>query len=100
MLSLFDEAWIEDHRNVRAYGNRAIFILTSNAGQDFLRTHYRDMPPDTLREEVARRLVDYRNSDTGQHPFSPEFLGRFTDIVVFNPLTDLAMRSIAQLQIE
>jgi ATP-dependent Clp protease ATP-binding subunit ClpA len=100
MLSLFDEAWIEDHRNVRAYGNRAIFILTSNAGQDFLREHYRTMSSEALREEVARRLVDYRNPDTGLRPFSPEFLGRFTDIVVFNPLTDAAMHGIARLQVE
>jgi ATP-dependent Clp protease ATP-binding subunit ClpA len=100
MLSLFDEAWIDDHRNVRAFGNRAIFILTSNAGQEFLRAHYRSMPADELRDEVARRLVDYQNPDTGLRPFSPEFLGRFTDIVVFNPLTGDAMRAIARLQVE
>ena len=33
-LNLFDEGWMVDQRNVRAYGNRAIFLMTSNAGAE------------------------------------------------------------------
>jgi ATP-dependent Clp protease ATP-binding subunit ClpA len=99
MLSLFDEAWIEDRRNVKAYGNRAIFILTSNAGQEVIRQHYKSMPLDKLKEEVAKGLVEYVNPNTGKHPFSPEFLGRFTDIIIFNPLSQEAMENITRIQV-
>ena len=99
MLPLFDEAWVEDRRNVKAYGNHAIFILTSNAGQDFIRQNYDRMEPDELKERVAELLVDYQTPSTGQRPFSPEFLGRFSDIVIFSPLSSEAMRQITELQV-
>ena len=38
-----------------------------------------------LEVPVAELLVDYQTPGTGLRPFSPEFLGRFSDIVIFNP---------------
>src|ERR1700736_5605715 len=32
-LNLFDEGWIYDQRGVKAFGDRAMFILTTNVGQ-------------------------------------------------------------------
>lgn len=99
MLTLFDEAWAEDRRNVRAYGNCAVFVLTSNAGQEFIRDNYQRLPPESLKDHVAQFLVDYQHPTTGQRPFPPEFLARFTDIVIFNPLSADAMREITQIHL-
>ena len=106
MLPLFDEAWIEDRRNVKAFGNNAIFILTSNAGQDIIREYYYkrkkhpelEMDLETLKDEVAKKLVEVKNRH-GQNVFTPEFLARFTDIIIFNPLDKQAMEGIAELQV-
>jgi ATP-dependent Clp protease ATP-binding subunit ClpA len=104
MLTLFDEGWIVDQRNVKAYGNRAIFILTSNAGKDLIRQRFRPGMKESelkrLREDVQDALAKYKNPVTGNQPFSPEFLGRLTDITFFAPLTREAFTGIARLQLE
>ena len=103
MLSLFDEGWIVDQRNVRAYGDRAIFILTSNAGQDLILANNKAppgerLPLDQLKKAVEEHLVSYEN-ESRQHPFSPEFMGRFTDVLIFNPLSKGAMHRIAEMRV-
>jgi ATP-dependent Clp protease ATP-binding subunit ClpA len=102
MLSLFDEGWTVDQRNVRAYGNRAIFILTSNAGQDLIRQAFRPGMPeselDALKQEIQDLLVRYENPQTHARPFSPEFLGRVTDVAVFHPLSLEAIGEIVSMQ--
>lgn len=104
MLTLFDEAWIVDQRNVKAYGNRAIFILTSNAGKDLIRDRFRpDMSPGELKklkEQVQDALVKYENPQTHNRPFTPEFLGRLTDVAFFSPLSLSSFTDIVRLQIE
>jgi len=100
MLSLFDEAWIEDRRNVKAFGNRAIFILTSNAGHETITKSLRQGKDiETIKNEVKKVLVEYEN-EKKQRVFSPEFLARFTDIVIFNPLSQDAMEKITQKQVD
>jgi ATP-dependent Clp protease ATP-binding subunit ClpA len=37
-LNLFDEGWIMGHRGVKAHADRAIFILTTNAGDKTIAT--------------------------------------------------------------
>lgn len=99
LLFLFDEAWIEDRRNVRAYGNRAIFILTTNAGADEVAAMMReDKPIEDIKDKVREKMVEFKN-DKGERVFSPEFLGRFSEIIVFNPLDIEAMKGITQLQV-
>ncbi|MCX6627078.1 MAG: AAA family ATPase [Candidatus Solibacter sp.] len=105
MLSLFDEGWVVDQRNVKAYGNRAIFILTTNAGKDLLRDCYpSNMTPrelESLKQRVQEALLKYQDPEPPHNnPFSPEFLGRLTDVVVFGALSQDAFTRIADLQIE
>lgn len=52
-LNLFDEGWIVDQRGVKAHGDRAIFILTSNAGQEIISRMTREGRSD--EEIVSRR---------------------------------------------
>lgn len=99
MLSLFDEAWIEDRRNVKAFGNRAIFILTSNAGhKTIMELLGKGEKIETIKSEVKKVLLDYKNKN--KRVFSPEFLARFTDVVIFNPLSLEAMEKITKKQVD
>jgi ATP-dependent Clp protease ATP-binding subunit ClpA len=105
LLSLFDEGWVVDQRNVKAYGNRAIFILTTNAGKDLLNKEYRSNMTardlETLKQRVQDALVEYTTEEPPyNHPFSPEFVGRLTDVAIFGPLSQDAFTRIADLQIE
>lgn len=103
MLTLFDEGWVVDQRNVKAYGNHAIFVLTSNAGQEMIRMRYSPGMPqdelDELKRDVQQSLVDYVNPRTGKQPFSPEFIGRITEVVIFGPLDSVAIEGITRLQV-
>src|SRR5262249_42137019 len=82
----------------------AIFILTSNAGKDLIEQRFRpNMSPDDLKKlkrDVQKALVNYENLQTRNRPFSPEFLGRLTDVAVFGPLSREAFIDIVNLQTE
>jgi ATP-dependent Clp protease ATP-binding subunit ClpC len=97
MLSLFDEGWVVDQRNVKAYGNHAVFILTSNAGSAFIENQFaQQQEPDLekIRAHVRDALVKPGS------PFTPEFLGRLNEVAVFRPLTEDAYGRITSLQTE
>lgn len=95
-LNLFDEGWIVDQRGVKAFADRAIIILTSNAGQQVIsdmskagKTH------DEIIKAVKEALPNTVN-DHGQKVFSPEFLARIKRIIIFKPLDEAAMEGICK----
>ncbi|MFI0735057.1 AAA family ATPase [Streptomyces sp. NPDC021225] len=96
-LNLFDEGWIVDQRGVKAHGDRAIFILTSNAGQEIISRMAREGRSD---EEIVARvkeaLPQIGNRAQGGPVFSPEFLARIRRIIVFRPLDLDAMTGICR----
>lgn len=100
-LNLFDEGWIVDQRGVKAYADRAIFILTSNAGYDAIaQMHQAKRPMDEIVEHAKSTLARVRNDRSGQPVLSQAFLARIKRIVVFNPLDDLAMHGITRLLVQ
>jgi ATP-dependent Clp protease ATP-binding subunit ClpC len=92
-LQAFDEGWLTDGRGRRVYLSDSIVIMTSNVGS----AHYRrlDMPlgfgpPDAT---VASIEADVKR-DLGRL-FSPEFLNRIDEVVLFSPLQRDEIRDIA-----
>lgn len=99
-LNLFDEGWITDRRGVKAFADRAIFILTSNAGADVIsRMSLAGASLDEISDAVKRSLSEVVHKASGQPSFSPEFLARIGRIVIFEPLNLDAMRGITQLAV-
>jgi ATP-dependent Clp protease ATP-binding subunit ClpA len=99
-LQAFDEGWVTDGRGRRVYLSDAIVIMTSNVGSRHfrkLRTPLGFLPREVTVEQVRsdiRREVERR--------FSPEFLNRIDEIVLFSPLTkeearEIAMHYLAQI---
>ncbi|WP_041401213.1 AAA family ATPase [Planctopirus limnophila] len=96
-LNLFDEGWIVDQRGVKAYADRAIFILTSNAGdRQITQLTANSTPEDTIAEAVRQALGKVRHERSTQPIFPPQFLARIQRIVVFRPLSEEAFIGIAE----
>jgi ATP-dependent Clp protease ATP-binding subunit ClpA len=94
-LTLFDEGWVEDQRGVRAFGDRAIFILTSNAGADIISSDAENNAPmDHIVKRVRGHLPKVHHK--GEQVFPPEFLARIRKIIVFKPLDEAAMAGICR----
>jgi ATP-dependent Clp protease ATP-binding subunit ClpA len=93
-LQAFDEGWVTDGRGRRVYLSDAIIIMTSNLGAEHFRkvtsplgfrsatTAVRDVKLDVLKE-LERR-------------FPPEFRNRIDDVVLFSPLSQDEVRTIAK----
>lgn len=96
-LNLFDEGWITDQRGVKAYADRAIFILTSNAGYETISQMARDRRPmEDIVEHVKSTLARVRNERSGQAVLSPAFLARLKRIIIFRPLDEQALLGICR----
>jgi ATP-dependent Clp protease ATP-binding subunit ClpA len=96
-LNLFDEGWVTDTRGVKAFADRAIFILTSNAGQETIsRMKRENRAQDDIVEQVRKDLLEVRNERSNQKVFSPEFLARIKRILIFKPLDEDAMKGICR----
>jgi ATP-dependent Clp protease ATP-binding subunit ClpC len=99
-LNLFDEGWVVDQRGVKAFAERAIFILTSNAGHEVIAAQSRaGTPPDQIVHAVKQHLVELRRERTSERIFTPEFLARIGRIIVFRPLDLAAMEGICRKMI-
>jgi ATP-dependent Clp protease ATP-binding subunit ClpA len=97
-LQVFDEGWLTDGRGKKVYFSDAIIIMTSNLGAEELSKLTRPLgfgagtgDFDPVRKAVLR---------AAENRFTPEFINRLDDIVVFAPLSFDEVRSIAELYLE
>jgi ATP-dependent Clp protease ATP-binding subunit ClpA len=97
-LQVFDEGWLTDGRGKRAYFSDTVIIMTSNLGADeFLKfTRPLGFLPDGQKVDGMKRDIMRKVEDT----FSPEFLNRIDDIIVFSPLTRKEVRTIACIYLD
>jgi ATP-dependent Clp protease ATP-binding subunit ClpA len=99
-LNLFDEGWIEDQRGVRAYADRAIFILTTNAGERQIEQMTRSgKPEEEITERVKTILSKVKQERSSQPVFTPQFLARLRRVIVFGPLDEQAMIGISRVKL-
>lgn len=96
-LNLFDEGWIVDQRGVKAHADRAILILTTNAGdRDVAQLTKDGKSPAEIADHVRQVMARIRQERSSQPVFPPQFLSRLQRIIVFNPLDADAMRGIVE----
>jgi ATP-dependent Clp protease ATP-binding subunit ClpC len=100
-LNLFDEGWVSDQRGLRAYGNKSIFILTSNVGHRMIaEMAQQGNSAEQIAAKMKEALSQIRHSKSDRPVFTPEFLARLKRIIVFNPLDRAAMCAISQKQFD
>ena len=94
-LQIFDEGWITDGRGKKVYFSDTIIIMTSNfAAEKFKRLtkpfgFLSDVQQfDSVKKEVLKEV---------ENTFSPEFINRIDDIIVFSPLTEEEIKEITKI---
>ncbi|GAB4368797.1 MAG: ATP-dependent Clp protease ATP-binding subunit [Deltaproteobacteria bacterium] len=93
-LQAFDEGWLTDGRGKKVYFSDAIIIMTSNLGAEEIGkltrplgfTAGEDFEP--IRKNILKAV---------EHRFTPEFINRLDDVIVFSPLSAEEVRRIADL---
>lgn len=100
-LNLFDEGWIVDQRGVKAFADRAFFILTSNAGHDIIARMSREgRSGEDISKAVEEHLRSLSHERSGRPLFPPEFLARIRQIIVFRPLDYEAIAGICRHKLD
>ncbi|MBK8099461.1 MAG: ATP-dependent Clp protease ATP-binding subunit [Planctomycetes bacterium] len=97
-LNLFAEGWIVDTRGVKAWADRSIFILTSNAGaEEVAALVAAGRPQGQVVEAAKEALRRVRHPQTKEIVFSPEFLARLDRVIIFRSLDREAMGGVTRL---
>jgi ATP-dependent Clp protease ATP-binding subunit ClpC len=91
-LQMMDDGRVTDSQGRVIDFTNTIIIMTSNAGAQFIQDGINN---GTDLEEIKNKLI---NEELRQY-FRPEFLNRFDGVVVFKPLTMMAVIKIARLMI-
>jgi ATP-dependent Clp protease ATP-binding subunit ClpA len=96
-LQVFDEGFLTDGRGKRVYFSDSIIIMTSNLGShEFSRF---TKPLGFIEsKDVVKSLKSTINKEVENH-FSPEFINRIDDIVIFSPLSKEDVKKIASMHI-
>ena len=90
-LQMLDEGRLTDTAGVEADFTNTIIIATSNVGTKTIQDMY-NQGKDYADTRNAT-LLEVRNR------FAPELLNRFTDIIVFNPLTKNNLKEITKIML-
>jgi ATP-dependent Clp protease ATP-binding subunit ClpA len=88
LLQVLDEGRLTTKVGRTVSFKNNIIIATSNAGTTLIQQN-----PQTTKEELTGYLVQ-------EHLFSPEFLNRFDDIVLFHPLSKQDSETVTRLLLE
>jgi ATP-dependent Clp protease ATP-binding subunit ClpC len=94
LLSLLDEGTLTDARGDCVSAQNTVIILTTNVGAEVYRRNPIALNPGTgdgVEASVRREL---------ERAFSPEFLNRMSDVVVFRPLDEASLRLVAARELE
>jgi ATP-dependent Clp protease ATP-binding subunit ClpA len=97
-LQVFDEGWLTDGRGKRVYFSDAVIIMTSNLGSDEFKRLTK--PMGFLTDSQALTSVKRQVMREVENTFSPEFLNRIDDIIVFSPLTQEEVKEIAKMYLD
>lgn len=94
LLQLLDEGVLRDSRNHEISFRDAIVICTSNAGADKIREYIDNGEQmSTIREKLSDELIH-----SGE--FKPEFINRFDEVCVFEPLSKENLLKIVDLMLK
>jgi ATP-dependent Clp protease ATP-binding subunit ClpA len=94
LLQVLDEGILRDINNREISFRDAILIATSNAGSDRIRQYI------DAGQNVEQFQDQFKNELIYAKQFTPEFLNRFDEIVVFRPLTKQELLQVVDLMLK
>lgn len=96
LLSLLDDGTCTDNMGQILDFSESIFIFTSNQGLGEIN---RNPMGFDKSQEITQDITDSILTDSIKKHFSPEFLNRIDDLVVFSSLNKSEVRKIAEIQL-
>ncbi len=95
VLRFADEGIISDPAGPVRNGRKCIIVMTTNAGQGWLRDHLKKNPSAAENPEaLSDQLFEEAMKELQEKGFRPEFLGRVDERIVFLPFTEKVCRKI------
>jgi ATP-dependent Clp protease ATP-binding subunit ClpB len=88
LLQVLDDGRITDGQGRTVDFKNSVIILTSNIGSQYI---MEDLDRDERNRRVQAALRDH---------FRPEFLNRIDEIIIFDRLNDVQLRSIVDIQLQ
>jgi ATP-dependent Clp protease ATP-binding subunit ClpC len=98
LLSLLDDGTCTDNLGVTLDFSQSIFIFTSNQGLNEIRREPLGFCEKT--DEVEEKITESVIRKSIKRHFSPEFLNRIDEVVLFKSLTRDDVKKIAEIQLE
>lgn len=93
-LQVFDEGWMTDGRGRKVYFSDSTIIMTSNLGAEHFKSLTR--PMGFLQEGKEFSAIRADVMAELEKAFSPEFINRIDEVVVFTPLSEGEVRQIVE----
>jgi ATP-dependent Clp protease ATP-binding subunit ClpC len=100
LLRFADEGMISDPAGPVRDGRKCIIVLTTNAGQGWLREHLKANPEGRTDEMLPELLFEAAMKEMAANGFRPEFLGRVDERISFMPFTVESCRKIVEYNLE
>ena len=91
LLQVLDDGRLTDSQGRTVDFRNTVVVMTSNLGSDKIQEHFGELDYSGIKEMVMHVV--------GQH-FRPEFINRIDETVVFHPLAEEHIKSIARIQLE
>jgi ATP-dependent Clp protease ATP-binding subunit ClpB len=90
LLQVLDDGRLTDGQGRTVDFRNTVIIMTSNIGSDLIQEAF----PNSSYNEVKEKLLEILHNQ-----FKPEFLNRIDETVVFHPLGEKHLKSIATIQL-
>jgi len=95
LLRFADEGKISDPAGPVRDGRKCIIVMTTNAGQNWLRLHVKEHPEARENPEaLAEQLFEAATKELAAAGYRPEFLGRIDERITFLPFSKATCRQI------
>jgi ATP-dependent Clp protease ATP-binding subunit ClpB len=91
LLQVLDDGRLTDGQGRTVDFRNTVVIMTSNLGSDLIQERFGDLNYAEMKE-IVMGVVG--------HHFRPEFVNRIDEVVVFHPLAEKHIASIAQIQLQ
>lgn len=94
LLQVLDEGMLTDSQGVKVDFRNTIIIMTSNLGAEYFATAMTDGEFGMIGKETKELVMN-----SVRHHFTPEFLNRIDELVVFNRLSPQNLRGIVDIRL-
>ncbi|GKX51134.1 ATP-dependent chaperone ClpB [Budvicia aquatica] len=91
LLQVLDDGRLTDGQGRTVDFRNTVVIMTSNLGSDLIQDRFGQLGYSEMKDLVM---------DVVSHHFRPEFINRIDETVVFHPLAESQIMSIARIQLE